>query len=207
MSVFSAIQTSVININSRTLLNFNNHTDLKILGPYNASGDWPGVMGDVVTGKYPLSLNAWRWFPERNPILDFVPVARETYLLATIPKPQKVDFDLYIRPFTRKAWQAVIAFMIIGVTGLAGNQFIMIRYRTDLSRRIMMFSVWAFFVLCHAHYGGALKMFFTSDISLPFETIRDVLKRIPDWTITCVDGNEAVFKLKAEQVICYNHKV
>ena len=164
-------------------------------------------MGDVVKGKYPLSLNSWRWFSERDPILDHIPVVRETFLLATIPRPKKVDFNLYSRPFTKEAWQAVLFFIIIGVTGLTANQFIMIRYKTELSRRIMMFSVWAFFLLCHAHYGGALKMFFASDVSLPFETIRDVLKMIPDWTIICVNGLEAFFKLRAEQVIIPNLQI
>ena len=34
-------------------------------------------MGDVVTGKYQLSLNSWSWFSKRDPLLDFVPVSKK----------------------------------------------------------------------------------------------------------------------------------
>ena len=53
-----------------------------LLGPYNISGNWSGVMGDVVSGKYPMSLNAWNWILERNYFLDFVPVIKDNEVIA-----------------------------------------------------------------------------------------------------------------------------
>ena len=47
-------------------------------GPYNQSGEWKGVMGDVVSGKHSVSLSAWSWFIERDSFLDFVPVVKGT---------------------------------------------------------------------------------------------------------------------------------
>ena len=72
----------------------------KFIGPYNASGIWKGVMGDVIMGKYQMSLNSWIWTLERQPILDFVPVTKDNPLLCLIPKPPEVDPGLFIRPFT-----------------------------------------------------------------------------------------------------------
>ena len=63
------------------------------------SGNWSGVMGDVVAGRYPMSLNSWVWRLERNPILDFVSVVRDTEILVMTPKPPSFDLHLYIRPF------------------------------------------------------------------------------------------------------------
>ena len=41
---------------------------------------------------------------------------------------------------------------------------------------IITTSGWFFFVLINAYYGGALTMFFVSEITLPFNTIRDALR-------------------------------
>ena len=42
-------------------------------GPYNKSGVWGGVMGNIVNGKYMMSLSAWVWNFERKDLADFVP--------------------------------------------------------------------------------------------------------------------------------------
>jgi hypothetical protein len=38
-----------------------------------------------------------------------------------------------------------------------------------LGKKIMVTTLWYFFVLLNAYYGGAMTMFFTSTISNPFE--------------------------------------
>ena len=58
-----------------------------------------------------------------------------------------------------------------------------------------MFFGWSFFVLINAYYGGALTMFFASEIALPFETLRDVLKAMPSWTLLVHDGNQVIYVL------------
>ena len=60
-------------------------------GPYNKSGVWKGVMGDVLTGKYQLSLSAWNWLIERDSFLDFVPIVKDFQIMAVVPSPPKVD--------------------------------------------------------------------------------------------------------------------
>ena len=73
--------------------------NLIIIGPFNLSGNWTGVMGDVVTGRYALSVSSWIHLLEREPILDFVPVLTDNDILVISPKPPLFDLHLYIRPF------------------------------------------------------------------------------------------------------------
>ena len=61
------------------------------LGPYNKSGVWKGVMGNVLTGKYQISLSAWNWLIERDNLFDFVPVVKDFQIMAVIPSPPEVD--------------------------------------------------------------------------------------------------------------------
>ena len=49
-------------------------------------------------------------------------------------------------------------------------------------------------------YGGAMTMFFASEIVPPFENLRDVLKAFPEWNIVFISGNEIFFKVPADQV-------
>ena len=56
-------------------------------------------MGDVITGKYHMSLSSWLWPIERDPMLDHVPVVRDNEILVMTPKPPSFDLHLYIRPF------------------------------------------------------------------------------------------------------------
>ena len=45
----------------------------------------------------------------------------------------------------------------------------------------MKFSAWLLFVVVNAVYSGALTMFFTSDMSLPFESFTEGMGKFPDW--------------------------
>ena len=70
-----------------------------IPGPFNKSGEWTGAMGDVVNDNYPVSVNTWAWLVERDPLVDFVPILKESFILTTISKKREIDVGLYIRPF------------------------------------------------------------------------------------------------------------
>ena len=62
-------------------------------------------MGDVIEGRYQMSLNSWEWNIERNAFLDFVPVTKDNYMLLMIPRNPEVDPGLFIRPFKNEVWQ------------------------------------------------------------------------------------------------------
>ena len=79
-------------------------------------------------------------------------------------------------------------------------------YDNMTSSKISITSLWFFFVLVNAYYGGALTMFFVSEITLPFKTIRDVLQVFPSWNLVYLDGNDNYFKLPASQVFRFSTK-
>ena len=59
---------------------------------------------------------------------------------------------------------------------------------------------WIFFVLLNAYYSGALTMFFTTEIRVPFNSIEEVMKAYPDWKLKFMSGNDVFFQYKAIQV-------
>ena len=61
-------------------------------------------------------------------------------------------------------------------------------------------SLWIFFVLLNAFYCGALTMFFSSEISIPFISIEDVIREYPYWKLKMLNGNDVHFQYKAIQV-------
>ena len=80
---------------------------MKFSGPNNASGEWTGVKGDVVKGRYQMSLNSWFGTPERFEYLDFVGAVKDSEILCIVPKPPEVDPGLFIRPFRYVSIQEV----------------------------------------------------------------------------------------------------
>ena len=162
-------------------------------------------MGDVVTGKYQMSVNGWKHFFERDEILDFVPILKTARILCFIPKPPEVDSGLFIRPFTNSAWKTIGIVSFIGILVLIVPYFFIKDWENLKAYHIIELSLWSFFVLLNAYYGGALTMFFVSEITVPFETLRDVLKVFPEWNLVFMDGVEAYFKLPADQVKCLIH--
>ena len=66
-------------------------------GPYNLSGTWGGVMGDVITKKYDLSLSGWVWNTARYPLAQFVPINKKTDVCAWTPKNPETDYGLFTR--------------------------------------------------------------------------------------------------------------
>ena len=59
---------------------------------------------------------------------------------------------------------------------------------------------WIFFVLLNAYYSGALTMFFTTEIRVPFNSIEEVMNAYPDWKLKFMSGNDVFFQYKAIQV-------
>ena len=51
--------------------------------------------------------------------------------------------------------------------------------------------------MINAYYGGALTMFFTSELTIPFDSIEDVMRNYPDWNLKFMEGNDVHFFHKA----------
>ncbi len=56
-------------------------------------------------------------------------------------------------------------------------------FSNSLSFKVGSTTSWYFFVLINAFYGGALTMFFTTKTTIPFATIKDVMRAYPDWKL------------------------
>ena len=166
-------------------------------GPFNISGKWEGVMGNVVLGNYDVSVNYWEMKLERINIVDHVRLIKSDPK-AILMKPVSVDLDLkfYSRPFESKLWIGIVLINIIyGVTYFTINTC-----SSNTSLKIMGFFMWIFFTLAHAFYGGALMMFFITESDVPFSNLDDAIMAFPNWNVIYESGNEAVYKEPARRV-------
>ena len=137
-------------------------------------------MGDVLTGKYQMSINSWFWTADRNEVLDFVrPNYITSLVLCYIPKLSELDYGLAIRPFTPKVWKNIGITVIVGLALLCLPYFFIRDWDNMSANSITKLSLWLFFVLIHTYYGGAMTMFFASEVSLPFETVREAMQSYP----------------------------
>ncbi len=84
-------------------------------GPYNASGEWTGVMGDVVRGRYDMSLSAWTWWIERHRVVTLVIVLSSRTVLLWTPKKPRLDVALFVRPFTEDSWSVILIVISVAV--------------------------------------------------------------------------------------------
>ena len=97
------------------------------------------------------------------------------------------------RSFTDESWVAVFFMTAVAVLCIFITYFVIPDAETTSGHKIMAFSIWTFFVIINAYYGGALTMFFTSTVTIPLETRRDVMRAYPDWNLIFKDGAEINF--------------
>ena len=168
-------------------------------GTVNENGVWTtGPMGSVMKGEYHMSISPWLWKFERFALMDFVSINPNEFVLALTPQPAELDLGLFIRPFQQEAWLWILGLVVmIFITILAPYSFLSYYERTEGFKLTSLFS-WLFFVMLNAYYGGALTMFFSSELTLPFNSIEDVMKSYPNWSLKFVDGNDIHFIVTAK---------
>ncbi len=161
-------------------------------GPYNFSGTWDGIMGDIMFGTYPLSINGWNPSPERQDLLDFVTFMGESHVLALTPKHANFDMGMLLRPFTKETWFYLCgifgAAVVLETTALAGISFFP---ETD-GGKILYLTVWYFFVVIYAYYGGAMTMFFSTEDPIPFNSLQDAIRAYPEWNLISRVGKSGI---------------
>ena len=168
-------------------------------GTMDKNGVWvTGPMGTVIKGEYHMSLSCWTWSLERNHLMDYVPVGgNDFFVLALTPQAAELDFGLFIRPFQDEAWLLVLTSIIIIVITIVVPYSLLSYYEHTESFKLVSLFSWLFFLLINAYYGGALTMFFIGELTIPFNSIEDVM-RDPDWNLKMRVGNDLFFKVKAE---------
>jgi hypothetical protein len=137
-------------------------------GPYNRSGEWGGVFGDVIMAKYDLNLADWIWSLERYGLLSFVGIILITDVLIWTPKTKKNDFGFFFRPFTGESWIAIFSMTTVTTMVIAAVHYIMPSGKEKIGQSLLITTLWYFFILLNAFYGGAMTMFFTSNINNQF---------------------------------------
>ena len=168
-------------------------------GPNDLTGNWSGVLGSVVIGKYPVSFVQWRANLPRWRILDFLFTYAERPVLAVTPQNPDFDLGLFIRPFRNESWYCCLGIAVLVVVLLMVPFIWNSDYDRSESYMITQTSGFYFFVLFNAFYGGALTMFFTAAIDLPFVTTRDVMQAYPDWKLLMKKGFDTYFQILADQ--------
>ena len=173
-------------------------------GPFNLSGEWSGVMGDVVNGKYQIALSTWYSFYERNTVVDLdVMIQWDLSVVSIILKPPNIDSDLFIRPFSMESWALIISVFIvqISINALSKLMSKLIMIKKCSFEKVVNLVSWFTFVVIYAFYSGALTMFFSTPAILPFDSIEDVLYAVPSWKLLMLHGTNAWFQNKADRVL------
>ena len=166
-------------------------------GIYNRSGTWGGVFGSIIHGKHHLSLSQWIWNYDRHGLLDFIATTTDSTAVVLTPSAPEIDIGLFIRPFRNDAW--VGAFIVIAITliGIMIPYAYLSYYEYTDGYKISTTSIWIFFLLVNAYYGGAMTMFFTTEVTIPFETMEDVLRAYPNFNLMMEAGMDVHYNKKA----------
>ena len=158
-------------------------------GTTTFNGTRRGVWADVMRKQYDMSLSIWFWTLERNEFFDFVPIINGHQVLAMKPRHPIMDFGLFMRPFAPNSHLCIL--LLAGVAWfltLFMKNYVPEEHMEGLE--IMAFIGWLFFTLIFSYYCGVMTMFFTSPISVPFTTLREVIRAYPDWNFIFGAGSE-----------------
>ena len=159
-----------------------------VSGPFNLSGQWEGIMGDVIMGKYPLSINAWIWGAERNKVLDFVRTSNNYQVLVMQPQHLNYDLNFFIRPFNTNSWLAGTGTVLIMCACFLLPSFMDKKFNQSLGHMITIVSALYLYLLVYSFYCGALTMFFANSFQNPFSNDADIIEAFPTWKLILREG-------------------
>ena len=132
-------------------------------------------------------------------MFDFIPVVNDRMVLAIMKNAISMGaMDLYFRPFTPNLWLMIcVTIGIVTMTLITLSHFGKLFTRNDetlkKTTRIIVFVSWSCYVLIEIYFEGALTMFFTTKIGIPFNSIKEVMRAHPDWRLLMRPGYEAYY--------------
>ena len=126
-------------------------------------------------------------------MFDFSSFVSDRAILALTPQPADLDLWLFKRPFRNEAW-LVLGIVILIIIGTVVVLNLTIK-NTGLyaGYRIVVSIGWLFVLLISVYYDGALTMFFSTEVSINFDSIRDVMRAYDDWKLMMQDVNDVYF--------------
>ena len=165
-----------------------------ISGPSNLNGTWGGVLGNIVNGDYAFTLSYWWNVESRLGMCDYILVGQGIkYIFTFLPQPLDYDATLFTRPFQNDVWIVISGISIILLMGLQiaeGKLGHKRHCRKSSSYRFIKSVAWLAFFLFSVYYQGALTMFFTTEITIPFTTLREAALSYPEWKLRFKPGDE-----------------
>ena len=132
-------------------------------------------------------------------MFDFIPVVNDRMVLALMKKAMdRGALDLYFRPFTIEVWIMIcVTLGIIAIILISLSYFETIFIANDKvlkkATRIVLFFSWLCYLVIEIYFEGALTMFFTTKMGIPFDSIREVMRAYPDWRLLMRSGYEAYY--------------
>ena len=159
----------------------------------NANGTYGGVLGDIASKKYDMTISVWWWLIERNSFADYVIIAKNREVLAMKSGKSRTDFGLFTRVFTDHSWITIFSMILALSLCIFLVKPCTSNWNTKRGNSLMIFTLLIFFVVIRAYYGGALTKFFTVTVSEPFESKRDVMNAYPRYNLMIRVGNEAMY--------------
>ena len=167
-------------------------------GP-NGTFEYDGIMGDIVSEMYPLSVSAWAITLERAKFVDFSAIIfGDSIALFVIPALPHSDFGFFIKPLAMNAWIFILVLVVISIAMI--YVFEICACKNSFSVEIIGCTMWLCFTLIYAFYGGALMMFFMTEEKVPIENLNQALKLVPEWKIIFHAGSEVLFDLPLQRV-------
>ena len=162
-------------------------------GPANVSGEWGGILGYVMRHEYQISISSWVWNEDRNDMFDFVTIIGDRVVLIAKPQRDPIDPGLFIRPFQAEAWYVVGLTVAVIIGCLIFPTMFAPTFSNTTSFKVVSSIGSLFFMLTEIYYSGALTMFFSTEVSLPFETAADVMQTYPSWKLMMQSENDVYF--------------
>ena len=97
------------------------------MGPFTFSGEWSGIMGNVILGNCPLSVNNYILFYERSSVLNFATLhIGNSFGLFLKPVPPERNVSFYARPITKNVWLCSFVLVIFATIIIFGARYITI---------------------------------------------------------------------------------
>ena len=143
--------------------------------------------------------SAWVWNDARNDMFDYIPVVTDRMVLAIMKNSiRRTALDLCFRPFTKNVWitiGSITVFIIIFLLTLVYLRKIFPNQNATWNEtyRALLFVAWSCFLLIEIHFEGTLTMFLTTEIDIPFHSVKDVMRDYPDWRLLMRSGFEVYY--------------
>lgn len=103
----------------------------------------------------------------------------------------------FFRPFTSESWYAICTLTLGSIlVQLSLHVYAEKISLSPESSRVYLFMLWFFFFVINSYYGGAMTMFFSSERTTPFSTLREGLNLYPEWKLVFTEVYKDILEMR-----------